>query len=757
MLRWRILGALFVASCALGCESFLDDYEVPHCGPNTILTEGGCAPVGVQDCGPPSEFGDAPLFARDAGGHCAAIVAEGCAGQTMAVLGEYRCVPIAACVAPGDLDGELVTSAQDVTTSTAAVFTLGGSLTGTLTLERANVTLQGTCPEAATVERLVIRAPGVVVKGLRARSISIEAGATDVTLRELWIDGDDAAPGITCQPTGTSLAKVTIERVVVEGTRGPGVLARGCDLDMNEIHIRAIRSNAGTLQAGTGIELRPLATFEATKASARLTAAGIVIEDVEGAGLRVRGGSVQLGPAFIRRIAPIPFEADLFGVAEGPGIDLERELSRGVATEALSLIEHTVVEQATGVGIRIAHQPRAATASEEGAADDSFDVRLRDTTVRATAAPAGRCVGHALRVVSHPGLVSRVEVMRSTFVDSVQTGVHVLGSQLTMSESLVRGVSRCGSERFGDAMGIYAQIDSSLVRPEASRVTGSRLDDFAGGGLVVMGDSDAVIRNSFVDPSRGVTGLVAASYQALGDDVAAGTGKIDADVTHCENASQTLALCQVEPLTRDPALVTRDEEGTAVATLEVAGKANVAEGVGQPVIFVRGRDEILGIVAPPEWSLGRVPSEGRLHLAGWAAGAQNSIAPWHAAAVAPRIVGFPAVAGFEELATLDASRGNVRVLRQLASGCGAQPPPPSTAFAIDGRAHPEWNEFGDTLLARNVAPGWHELSITQSASCRFVGCSDRCGATCSPSRTGCLRTPVLADEIVQVQVLCGCD
>ncbi|MBI2390950.1 MAG: hypothetical protein HYV09_15270 [Deltaproteobacteria bacterium] len=243
----------------------------------------------------------------------------------------------------------------------------------------------------------------------------------------------------TSETTGAP-STVTLRRVLVAGSDGAGVLATGSSLTIDESEIRDVRPVATDQGEGFCV----VAQSTTGTGPATLTMTRSHVGSCDGAGVVVYGSSGVVRASWVHDIAPRPF-------APGYGRGIEVGPSKGSSAPGELLVEDSVVERATEVGVLIAGSNARIERSV-----------VRD--VRPANAEAIYGAGVVVQLASTPGTLE----LRSSLVDGARAvGVYAIASTATLHGTLVRDVRAAPGALFGDglsARGGALNVEGTLVR-----------------------------------------------------------------------------------------------------------------------------------------------------------------------------------------------------------------------------------------------------------------------------------------------------
>lgn len=535
------------------------------CPPGEMpLEDGSCQAAGASAGVPPEACGEG-FEPDGAEGCNAILPQEACPEGQMAVPGETECHEVADCgtgdygdipvdmpgepptqfvngaYAGGDSDGTEAkpwTSIQDgvdAAASGAVVAVAAGSYLGDVFIHAKPVRLLGRCPSMVEVlgtengvaaialsslatSQSEVR--GVAIKG-PGKGISI-SGPSGVVIDHVWIhdtaesglkivDGQGpaeaavswsliesvASAGVLifgaevtidmlvvrntlAEPSGKNgagigivrslkRADVLIRRSLIDQSRATGVFVSGSDLTIEATVVR------GTLPNGISLDGAGIGVVDDTSAGARanVTVRGCVVEANHDMGVAVVGSDATIEASVVRNTLP----------------DGVKELGQGITAQ-----DHVQTGQRANVTVRAS---LVQGNQGEGVSVVGSDVAIEASVVRANLATNAAAVS----VLDHEGVRSSARVTGTVVEESRTAGVLVVGSDMTMVASVVRGTQP-------DEQGVHGQgidIEDSPTTRAPSKVTLSSIivEDNRVTGILVIGSEltleGAVVRNNGPD------------------------------------------------------------------------------------------------------------------------------------------------------------------------------------------------------------------------------------------------------------------
>jgi hypothetical protein len=400
-------------------------------------------------------------------------------------------------------------------------------------------------------------------------------------------------------------AQVRMRRALIDNAVGGAITASDSELELSEVHIHDISEDAARLEFGRGIWARRSGLTLASSHIERVSDAGVLIEDAP--------SSSEITATVVRDITPSLARAGLGATDRAVGIAADNA--------ALLSITSTVIDTTRDAGIALR----------------GVEARIDETVVRRTRSADKSCAGHGLRAIGTALAPTRVAIERSLIEGSEEAGVHVMGAEATLSDSLVRiTASTCGASEtaFGDGVTAYAQP----IEGNPARVTldHTRVDTNARSGVLAFGDAAVEIASSLLQ-DNGASGSIAMVRAAYTPEE--GLGEHDplitlASVEQCAHRDARLFPCPIDGGDVDhvaPSFLPRRAAGEIAPSRRVTGTlTSVGFALPQGKVDVWGRDHLAaGRGADGRFELWHVPKEDVLRL--------SAAAPDHARVVAQLI------------------------------------------------------------------------------------------------------------------------
>lgn len=332
--------------------------------------------------------------------------------------------------------------------------------------------------------------------------------------------------GVAARPAAGSRPAVSLVSTTVQGNLDAGILLVGA---LSSLRSVAVRDTAGAgimalIDEGTGVATTLTLDGVTVQRSAdrgvrvvgsKLTAKDLTVSDVKP---RADGRFGQGVYATATTVAGKVVRADVSVVgghveaatghgvvAFGSTLHLEKAVVRGTRARA---------DGTGGVGVALVWDPTARVRAdgdlarvvvednlEAGLYVTSASVRVEASSVRGTRArKVDATLGDGISVhadAAAPTELAAVTVVRSVVEDNTSTGVDVLGSTLTLEESVVRATRPTASARLG--FGVFAAADGD--RPTHLVMRKSHVADDTTVGVVLLG-SDGEIEDSVVSGTR---------------------------------------------------------------------------------------------------------------------------------------------------------------------------------------------------------------------------------------------------------------
>ncbi|MGZ3418603.1 MAG: right-handed parallel beta-helix repeat-containing protein [Polyangiales bacterium] len=437
-------------------EELVDGTCKPRdCGERSIVTAGGCTPVGVPD------DGCAEGFAPDGEGGCNAILpAEACAPGTYALPGETICHSIPCDeptgvslyvdrkAAPGG-DGtaakpfDSLAAALGAASDGSVIAVAGGTYSEQLSVTKA-VKIYGRCD-----------AP-VIVKGTDSSRATFQVTAA-AELHQLQITSAYAgviagdAKGILldrlhvhdCRHNGLYLldegpgADVTVRDTFVEKTLGTAIIVSSASAKLERVVVRDAKVIGSALaDSGWLLQLRHQndATGAPAKQGATVEVKRSIFEQGQTSGIVSQSSTLRLEGVLLRNVTPDAKGDVGWGISTGT----HKESPLVSSLEVIG----SRIESTFGFGILVA-----------GGSATIERTTIRD--VRATVQDGRRGVGIYATVDESTKSFSTVSIDRSVVRDTKGGGITVDGSNVTIKGSIVRGIAADDAGLFGD--GILAE------------------------------------------------------------------------------------------------------------------------------------------------------------------------------------------------------------------------------------------------------------------------------------------------------------
>lgn len=300
--------------------------EPEGCVVGEIESDGACLPAGIL----PEECSEG--FESDGAFGCAPTVTDCSAGQ-VAWLGETACHAIAPCpegdwpdapVEPntqfvdtayggGDSDGSQarpwasLQAAFDVAEPGAMILLAAGTHAEEAVMRTDGLRLIGVCPDRTRLEGLVVDRPALFVNGADGglvRGLSIGGPGTalavqdtaGVTVEEVALS-EAAQRGLVATPFTTNVLELIMRRVLVENTNGAGAFIGGGSVVLEDVIVRGVLFDG---EWGDGIA----ATSASPAPPVAISAARLIVRDVERAGVVTDGATLSLTDSSLSRIGP---------------------------------------------------------------------------------------------------------------------------------------------------------------------------------------------------------------------------------------------------------------------------------------------------------------------------------------------------------------------------------------------------------------------------------------------------------------------
>lgn len=497
------------------------------CAPGTRAAVGttACVPVGTTTC--------APGFTKDPSGWgCAAVVpTTACTGATRPALGETACVPVGDCagafppanttitvdpaLADGDVDATHVKTLEAAVTAApngAIIALVDGEHVVPYFSVSKDLTIVGRCAEKTKV---VPNDGGT--GGMRFISA--------LSVRDITFAGVDTP----FDAYGTS-AKLDLEDVVLEGSRGRAVFARNAStVTLRRVVVRGtVARTAGAqtvaLLAGNGAKMviedsAVIDTFDAAIAGAdeeatHITVKRTIVDGTTAGAIRAfEGARVEVTESLVRRAGGMAVLA------------LHREKGFPEVTLTRSVIRET--EPTTSTGNEIATVINAAYGAK---------VTLDDSTITDTKG-IGLYSAEGAKITLTKSIITRttenadssgngasatnkgeVTLLDSAIVDATGLGIGAFeGGKVDVQRSLIRSIGGAVVEGFPVGFALNAlsgstmtAVDSSLVDFKEIGVATSEL------GTHVTLDKVLLLRTPKAKPGEYGHGILA-GYDAIVD------------------------------------------------------------------------------------------------------------------------------------------------------------------------------------------------------------------------------------------------
>jgi hypothetical protein len=414
------------------------------CAPSeTRADDGHCEPAGV-----PTTACGKGFVADDVRGCTAVLPSDACGPGKMAALGETTCRDVAPCADGtwGDIPVDATTQYVDASfagssdgSSKAPWKTIGAAITaassGAIVAVAAGsyaedviapkpVRIWGKCPSmveivgsatgvAAVLFQVGANASELHGVALRGGSVGVmDAGGRDVIVDRAWVH-DTAKPGVELT-SDHGVSTLTLSNALVEHATRFSVLSVGAQITVDSSTLRDTQPQAGTQPLGQGIQIVNVGAQRGAG-----TIRNSILERNHEVGVAIAGSDVTIESSLVRDMMPKVTDGTL-------GQAILAEIDRVGGQRAVTTVHASVIERALGAGI-------LASGS---------DLTIDATVVRDTAvAKAGDIDGEGIVAIHYGTSRSTLTMSASVVERSVGIGLSVVGSDATITSSIVRTTS----------------------------------------------------------------------------------------------------------------------------------------------------------------------------------------------------------------------------------------------------------------------------------------------------------------------------